>query len=72
MPFSTNQKTDKPFTETVVLYQVDGRKNGRLQSVRLDKFRIKSAQIISDSEILCTSNVPWFFTYDIIHGSIIR
>jgi len=58
--------------DMVQLYQVDGRKNGRLQSIRLNKFRITKAQIISDSEILCTSRVPWFFTYDIVHGSIIR
>merc|ERR1711935_384393 len=58
--------------DSVVLYQVDGRRNALLQSIRLDKFQIKSAQIISDAEILCTSNVPWFFTYDIVHGSIIR
>ena len=58
--------------DSVILYQVDGRRNGQLQSIKLDKFNIKSAQIISDGEILCTSNVPWFFTYDIVHGSIIR
>ena len=28
--------------------------------------------IISDSEVLCTSNTPWFYSYDIINGEITR
>jgi len=58
--------------DTVVLYQIDGKENGKLQSIRLGKFKVAGCSIISDSEVLCTSNTPWFYSYDIINGEITR
>lgn len=58
--------------DTVIIYQIDGKENGKLQSIRLDKFKIAGCSIISDGEVLCTSNTPWFYSYDIINGKITR
>ena len=54
------------------MLQIDGRQNPKLQSIRLDKFPIKCAKIISKQEILATSDFPWFYSYDIEYGTIKR
>jgi len=58
--------------DILTMFQIDGRENPKLQSIRLDKFPIKSAQIISKKEVLCTSDFPWFYSYNLECGEIRR
>lgn len=55
------------------LFQVDGKLNSKLHSLFTEKFPIHCAHFLeSGKEIIITSNVRYFYSYDLIAGKIAK
>jgi U3 small nucleolar RNA-associated protein 18 len=59
------------FDKTLRLFQVDGKKNPKLQSVFIPDLPIYSAEFTADgSEVILSGRRPFFYTYDLGAGKI--
>eukprot|EP00004_Rigifila_ramosa_P013354 TRINITY_DN2947_c0_g1_i1.p1 TRINITY_DN2947_c0_g1~~TRINITY_DN2947_c0_g1_i1.p1 ORF type:complete len:493 (-),score=101.76 TRINITY_DN2947_c0_g1_i1:9-1487(-) len=59
------------FDKTLRLYQIDGRKNTKVQSVFFRGVPLHTATFTPDgSRIYCSGRRHFFFRYDVLHGAI--
>lgn len=55
------------------LFQVDGKNNAKIHSVFMEKFPIKCAHfLLSKEEIVMTSNLCYYYSYDLLSGKMVR
>jgi U3 small nucleolar RNA-associated protein 18 len=59
--------------QTLTLFQIDGKKNAKIQSIYLEKFPILSAHFSKNGEeVIMGSRHKSFYYYDMISGKIIN